>query len=82
MAVAQACSGSIPRPAGYGFSPQHPPGAFPYLPGQSGYNKRLRAAVPLLKKAIRLVAADTDPWFDDVRRPTPPRSSAGGPDPR
>jgi hypothetical protein len=25
------------------------PGAFPYLPGQSGYNKRLRAALPLLK---------------------------------
>jgi hypothetical protein len=27
----------------------HVPGAFPYLPGQSGYNKRLRAALPLIK---------------------------------
>ena len=36
------------------------PGAFPYLPGQSGYNKRLRAALPLLKRLIRVLAADTD----------------------
>jgi hypothetical protein len=35
------------------FVPRHVPGAFPYLPGQSGYNKRLRAAVPLLKRALR-----------------------------
>ena len=34
------------------------PGAFPYLPGQSGYNKRLRAALPLLKRLIRDLAAD------------------------
>jgi hypothetical protein len=25
------------------------PGAFPYLPGQSGYNKRLRGVLPLLR---------------------------------
>jgi hypothetical protein len=40
------------------------PGAFPYLPGQTGYNTRIRAAVPLLKQAIRAVAADTDLWAD------------------
>jgi hypothetical protein len=42
------------------------PGAFPYLPGQSGYNKRLRAALPLLKRLIRVLAADTDLWTDPV----------------
>ena len=42
------------------------PGAFPYLPGQSGYNKRLRAALPLLQRVIRMLAADTDLWTDPV----------------
>jgi DDE family transposase len=42
------------------------PGAFPYLPGQSGYNKRLRGALPLLKRVIRDLAADTDLWTDPV----------------
>lgn len=46
--------------------PQALPGAFPYLPGQSGYNKRLRAALPLLKRMIRELAADTDLWCDSV----------------
>ncbi|GAA1632208.1 hypothetical protein J3R03_009620 [Actinoplanes couchii] len=69
------------------FLPRHLPGAFPCLPG---YNKWLRAALPLLKKAIRLVAADTDLWFDDVwvtdstpvecgrSRPTVKRSDLAG----
>jgi hypothetical protein len=37
---------------------------FPYLPKQSDYNKRLRAALPLLQRMIRLLAFDTDFWFD------------------
>jgi len=37
---------------------------FPYLPKQSDYNKRLRKALPLLQRAIRLLAFDTDFWFD------------------
>jgi hypothetical protein len=41
-------------------------GAFPYLPGQSGDNKRLRGALPLLKRVIRELAADTDLWTDPV----------------
>ncbi|MFE7414529.1 hypothetical protein ACFU5W_29370 [Streptomyces laurentii] len=36
---------------------------FPYLSQQSGYNERLRAALPLAKKAIRMLATDTDFWF-------------------
>jgi hypothetical protein len=41
------------------FVPRHLPAAFPYLPGQSGYNKRLRAALPLIKRLIRALATDT-----------------------
>jgi hypothetical protein len=33
---------------------------FPYVPRQPGRNKRLRAAFPMVKKTIRLLAADTD----------------------
>jgi hypothetical protein len=46
--------------------PRALPGAFPYLPGQSGYNKRLRSALPLIKRLIRELAADTDLWDDPV----------------
>ena len=64
LAVAQALLGVRSEARWLRFVPAHLPGAFPYLPGQSGYNKRLRAAVPLLKRAIRAVAADTDLWRD------------------
>jgi len=39
---------------------------FRYLPGQSGYNRRLRAAATLITTLIRLLAADTSLWTDDV----------------
>jgi hypothetical protein len=39
---------------------------FPYLPGQPGYNRRLRAAAGLITALIRLLAADTSLWTDDV----------------
>jgi len=39
---------------------------FPYLPGQSGYNKRLRKAADLIRNVTRLLAADTTLWTDDV----------------
>jgi Transposase DDE domain len=39
---------------------------FPYLPQQSGYNKRLRAASGLITHMIRLLARDTSLWSDDV----------------
>jgi Transposase DDE domain len=40
---------------------------FPYLPGQSGYNKRLRAAVPQLIGVLRLLATETGLWRDQLR---------------
>jgi hypothetical protein len=63
---------------------------FRYLPKQSGYNKRLRAALPLVQRVIRLLAFDTDYWFDDhwlldstpvpcgASRPTVQRSGLAG----
>ncbi|MDF2709284.1 MAG: hypothetical protein K0R62_4936 [Nonomuraea muscovyensis] len=39
---------------------------FPYLPGQSGYGKRLRRASGLITYMIRILAADTALWSDDV----------------
>jgi hypothetical protein len=38
----------------------------PYLPGQSGDNKRLRAAAPQLVAVIRALAVDTELWADTV----------------
>lgn len=39
---------------------------FPYLPKQSGYHKRLKAARGLLGKAIRVLAEVSPSWFDDM----------------
>jgi len=90
IAVAQALLGVRSEARWLRFLPAHLPGAFPYLPGQSGYNKRLRAALPLLKRAIQVIAADTDLWHDDVwvtdstpvecgrSRPTAQRSDLAG----
>jgi hypothetical protein len=39
---------------------------FPYVPGQSGYNKRLRKLAAVTKTMIRVLAVDTSLWSDDV----------------
>jgi hypothetical protein len=39
---------------------------FPYLPQQPGYNKRLRAAASMIRQCIRVLAAGTTVWTDDV----------------
>ncbi|WP_157252777.1 IS982 family transposase [Nonomuraea typhae] len=41
-------------------------GMFPYLPGQSGYGKRLRKASGLVLHVIRVLAVDTSLWSDEV----------------
>ena len=64
LAVAQALLGIRSEARWLRFLPRHLPGAFRYLPQQSGYNKRLRNAVPLLKHVIRMLAVDTDLWTD------------------
>ena len=40
---------------------------FPYVPGQSGYNKRVRALGPQLCRGLRELAVDTPTVFDRVR---------------
>ncbi|MEU4821237.1 hypothetical protein AB0H37_05115 [Actinomadura sp. NPDC023710] len=39
---------------------------FPFVPQQPGYNKRLRAGLPQIKRTICTLAADTDLWHDSV----------------
>ncbi|GIH97986.1 hypothetical protein Psi01_86160 [Planobispora siamensis] len=90
VAIAQALLGIRSETRWLRFLPAHLPGAFPYLPGQSGYNKRLRAALPLLQRAITALARDTDLWADPLgvvdstpvecgrSRPTAQRSNLAG----
>lgn len=47
------------------YARKHLIGMFPYLPQQSGYNKRLRAALGLVKRVIRMLARSSDYWLDD-----------------
>jgi len=63
---------------------------FPYVPGQSGYNKRLRKAALMLRSVMRALATDIDAWADDTwlidstpvecgrSRPTVKRSNLAG----
>lgn len=39
---------------------------FVFLPLQPGYNKRLRTALPQIKRIIRTLAVDSDFWHDTV----------------
>ncbi|WP_109001233.1 IS982 family transposase [Streptomyces rishiriensis] len=90
LAVAQALLGFGSETRWLRYANSHMSSMFPYLPQQSGYNKRLKAALPLVKKAIRMLAADTDFWFDNhwivdstpvpcgMSRPTVKRSDLAG----
>jgi hypothetical protein len=62
----QALGGFVSESRWLRYARTHLRGWFPYLPGQSGYNKRLRAAFPLLRYFIRALAVDTDLWTDTV----------------
>ncbi len=90
LAVAQVLLGVRSEARWLRFVLRALPAAFPYLPGRSGYNKRLRGALPLIKRLIQTVAADTDLWADPVwivdstpikcarSRPTARRSNLAG----
>jgi Transposase DDE domain len=90
LAVAQALLGHHSEARWLRFARKHLSGMFPYLPQQSGYNKRLRAALPLVKRMIRELARDSDFWFDNhwivdstpvpcgMSRPTVQRSNLAG----
>jgi hypothetical protein len=66
LAVMQALLGFTSEARWLRHADRHLRHLFPYLPGQSGYNKRLRRAGELLRYVIRAVATDTALWSDDV----------------
>jgi hypothetical protein len=90
LAVAQALLGHRSEARWLRFARKHLTGMFPYLPQQSGYDKRLRSALPLVQRMIRELATDNDLWFDNhwivdstpvpcgMSRPTVQRSNLAG----
>jgi hypothetical protein len=90
VAVAQAMLGFTSEAHWLRYARKHLGGLFPYLPQQSGYNKRLRAALGLVKRVIRMLAKSSDFWLDDcwivdstavpcgMSRPTVKRSDLAG----
>jgi len=66
LAVMQALLGYTSESRWVRYAHAHLGHLFRYLPGQPGYNRRLRAAAALITTLIRLLAADTSLWSDDV----------------
>ena len=90
VAVMQALLGFSSETRWLRFARKHLAGMFPYVPNQSGYNKRLRRAAGLIGALVRVLAIDTSSWTDDVwlidstpvecgrSRPTARRSDLSG----
>jgi hypothetical protein len=90
VAVLQALLGFGSETRFLRYARKHLCALFPYLPNQSGYNKRLRRAAGLIETLIRILALDTASWNDDVwlidstpiecgrSRPTVKRSELAG----
>jgi hypothetical protein len=66
LAVMQALLGFTSEARWLRYAGRHLRHLFPYLPGQPGYNKRLRRTAELLGHLIRAMARDTALWSDDV----------------
>jgi Transposase DDE domain len=67
LAVAQHLLGIASERRWIRYARAHLAGMFPYLPGQSGYGKRLRRQGGLLAAAITELARDTASWHDLLR---------------
>ena len=67
LAVMQALLGFVSEARWLRYARKSLRGLFPYLPGQSGYNKRLRKLALTMCWLIRMPAMDTSLWADDVR---------------
>jgi hypothetical protein len=90
LAVAQALLGYHSEARWLRYARKHLSGMFPYMPQQSGYNKRMRGALLLVKRMIRELAMDSDFWWDNhwitdstpvpcgMSRPTVQRSNLAG----
>jgi hypothetical protein len=66
LAVMQALLGFHSEARWLRYARKHHGHLFPFLPQQPGYNKRVRAALPQIKRIIRTLARDTDFWHDTV----------------
>jgi Transposase DDE domain len=66
VAVIQALLGFVSETRFLRYANDHLRHLFPYLPAQSGYNKRLRKAADLIAQMIRRLARDTSSWADDT----------------
>ena len=67
LAVMQALLGFTSEARWVRYAHAHLRHLFPYLPQQPGYNKRLRRSAALIRHCIRVLAASTTLWTDDVR---------------
>jgi len=66
LAVMQVLLGHANETGWLRYATEHLSRLFPYLPGQAGYNKRLRKSAVQLQTMIRLLGEDTDVWADDT----------------
>jgi hypothetical protein len=66
LAVMQALLGYVSEARWLRFARKSLRGLFPYLPGQPGYNKRLRKLAATMIWLTRVLARDTSLWADDV----------------
>ncbi|TQM46394.1 IS982 family transposase [Halopolyspora algeriensis] len=66
LAVAQVLLGYHSERRWIRFAHANLRGMFPDLPNQPGYHKRLKAAEPLLCRAMAVLAQQCPSWFDDV----------------
>jgi hypothetical protein len=66
LAVMQALLGYVSEARWLRHARKHLASLFPYLPGQSGYNKRLRKLAATMMWLTRVLAASTSLWADDV----------------
>ncbi|MGC0416507.1 IS982 family transposase [Embleya sp. AB8] len=66
LSVMQALLGFTSERRWIRFADSHPRHLFPYLPGQSGYNRRLRKAADLIARVNRLPVTSTGLWTDNV----------------
>jgi DDE family transposase len=66
LAVMQALLGFTSEARWLRFATAHLHYLFPYLPQQSGYNKRLRNLAATISWLIGMLARDTTLWTDDV----------------
>ncbi|MFI8004550.1 hypothetical protein [Streptomyces sp. NPDC086010] len=88
--MAQALLGYHSEARWLRYANKHLSDMFPYLPQRAGCDKRLRTALSLVKRMIRVLAMDSDFWFDNhcitdstpvpcgMSRPTVQRSNLAG----